>query len=230
MRNMPLPFIAVMLFYAAGSVPVWARGLAEDGGVTVTAREEKPGSPEAAVSTAAPKASETPAAKTSPAEGSAAVAPHAGPDLMEPDFGPDSAGGFDEDFPAMNNADPFSMLEQLRRQMHSGLGRGAFAGGDMFASDGFKTAVSRTDKAVAVVIDVPGIDGKSLNLDINGGMIKMSYTARTISVQKQAGREYRSESSSSYMKIVPLPQDAVSGTGKPSVEKDRVVITFDRKR
>lgn len=226
MKNMPL--LAVMIFYAAGSLSVWAQGAADGGGVTVTAREEKTCSGSGCpAGTAAPvKESEAPPAKTAPAAGTTRSAP----ELMEPDFGPDSGGGFDEDFPAMNNADSFSMLEQLRRQMRSGMGRGMPHGGDMFTSDGFKTAVTRTDKTVAVVIDVPGIDGKSLNLDITGGMIKMSYTAKTISVQKQAGREFRSETSSSYMKIVPLPQDAVSGTGKPAIEKDRVVITFDRKR
>lgn len=92
----------------------------------------------------------------------------------------------------------------------------------------FKTDVSRTDKNVTVAIAVPGIDKKSADININDDRIKISFTAKTVREDKKDSSVSRSESIQSYVKVLPIPEDAVAKTAKTSVERNQVKIVFDR--
>ena len=92
----------------------------------------------------------------------------------------------------------------------------------------FKTEIKRKDKKITVAIKIPGIDKKTAEVNINDSRIKISFTAKTVKEEKKAGSVTRSESLRSYVKILPVPQDAVPGTGKAQIEKDAVKIVFER--
>jgi len=99
---------------------------------------------------------------------------------------------------------------------------------DRMGMEDFKTEIKRKDKKITVAIKIPGIDKKTAEVNINDSRIKISFTAKTVKEEKKAGSVTRSESLRSYVKILPVPQDAVPGTGKAQIEKDAVKIVFER--
>ena len=134
--------------------------------------------------------------------------------------------------------DPFAEMERIHRQM-----------ADMFRSseramldsswnswfnermgmDEFRAKVSRTDKNVVLSFDIPGIDGNTADININDDRIRISFTARDVQDKNDGKGAVRRESTRSYMKILPVPEDAVPSSAKTSIDKDRVTITFDKK-
>lgn len=95
--------------------------------------------------------------------------------------------------------------------------------------DEFKTSISRTDKNVILTMTIPGIDSKTADININNDRIKVSFSAKNVQDKKEGGGSMHSESSQSYVKIMPIPDDAVAGTAKTVMDKNLVTITFDRK-
>ncbi|OGS14382.1 MAG: hypothetical protein A2234_10480 [Elusimicrobia bacterium RIFOXYA2_FULL_58_8] len=92
----------------------------------------------------------------------------------------------------------------------------------------FKTAISRTDKNVVLAMTIPGVDGKNADININNDRIKISFTIRNVQDKKDSVA-MRSETSQSYVKIMPFPDDAVPGTAKTVMDKHTIIITFDKK-
>lgn len=132
--------------------------------------------------------------------------------------------------------DPFARMHEMRRRMYDvfrksgggfygNIGDGWFSG----AEDDFKTDVSTTDKNIIVSIEIAGMDKNSANIKIDKSGIRISCDVRTIKEEQSEGRSIRSESSKSYLKIIPIPFDAIPETAKTDLDKNRVVVTFDRK-
>lgn len=158
----------------------------------------------------------------------------AGSPLLDPDF--DSFFG-DSFFGRKYN--PFTEMGRIHRQMLDTL-RGSertvfddawdkWYGRRMLMGE-FKTDVVRTDKEVTVIISLPGLTSRTADIDITDERIKISFSAKTSTEEKSAGRVMKKESSENYVKILPVPGDAVPGTGKAEMEGERVKIRFDRKK
>lgn len=135
-------------------------------------------------------------------------------------------------------ADPFAEMERLRRQLS-----GEFRDSDRTLFDGywdrwfaqrmrlgqFRTEVTRTDKEVTLAISLPGLAAGTAEVNIKEGRIKLSFQARSASEHKSAGSIIKRESSESYVKILPVPEDAVPDTGKVRIEGELVKIRFERR-
>jgi HSP20 family molecular chaperone IbpA len=93
----------------------------------------------------------------------------------------------------------------------------------------FKTEIGRTDKEVTLTISLPGLAGGAADVNIKEGRIKLSFQARSASGQKSAGSLIKRESPESYVKIMPVPEDAVPGTGKVQIDGELVKIKFERR-
>lgn len=133
--------------------------------------------------------------------------------------------------------DPFAEMDRVHRQMLNWLRESEkflfneswdkwFA--ERMTMGRFKTEISRTEKNVILTIDVPGINSKELKVDINRGRIRISFSARASGEERKAGGVTRSESSQSYIKILPVPAGALADTAVTTRDGERVVITFDR--
>lgn len=134
---------------------------------------------------------------------------------------------------------PFTEIERLRREMTGQLG-----GSERLLFDGywdkwfeqrmrmgkFSTDISRSDRHVTIGVNVPGLAEDTLDINISDDRIKISFSARTGSEREIAGGVVKKESYQSYVKIMPLPVDAVAGTGKVKAEGERVTIRFDIKK
>jgi len=134
---------------------------------------------------------------------------------------------------------PFDEIQRMRRRMDETFketDKSMFdnSWNNWFAErigmDDFKVSVSSTDKNVVVSIAIPGMNTKSASIDVNEDRIKIAFSATNVREDKKSGGVMRSESSQSYTKILPLPPGAVPGTGRTTIEKDRIVVTFDRKK
>lgn len=133
---------------------------------------------------------------------------------------------------------PFAEMERLRKQLS-----GEFRDYDRTLFDGywdkwfeqrmrlgqFKTEVGRTDKEVTLTIRLPGLAAGTADVNIKEGIIKLSFKAGSVSGHKSSGSLIRRESSESYVKILPVPEDAVPGTGKVQLDGELVKIKFQRK-
>lgn len=135
-------------------------------------------------------------------------------------------------------ADPFAEIERLRRQLS-----GEFRDTDKTLFDGywdkwfeqrmrlgrFKTEVSRTDREVILAIRLPGLAAGTADVNIKEGIIKLSFQARSAAGHKSAGSLIKRESSESYVKILPVPEDAIPGTGEVLIDGELVKIKFGRR-
>ena len=133
---------------------------------------------------------------------------------------------------------PFAEMERLRRQLS-----GEFRDSDRTLFDGywdkwfeqrmrlgrFKTEIGRTDREITLTISLPGLAGGSADVNIKEGRIKLSFQARSASGHKSAESLLKRESSESYVKIMPVPEDAVPGTGKVQIDGELVKIKFERR-
>jgi HSP20 family molecular chaperone IbpA len=133
---------------------------------------------------------------------------------------------------------PFAEMERIHRQMTE-----AFKDSERvmfddswdkwFAErmdmDQFETSVERSDKEVVVTVKVPGIDKAKADISVNNDRIKMAFTSRRENEEKTAAGVAKSEAVRSYVKILPVPADAVPGSSKSVVEGDKVKIVFARK-
>jgi HSP20 family molecular chaperone IbpA len=134
---------------------------------------------------------------------------------------------------------PFTEMERIHRQMTE-----AFKDSEKAMFDDswdkwfaermdmaqFETSVERSDKEVVVTVKVPGLDKARSDISVNNDRIKLSFTSRKKNEAKGAAGVVKSEAVRSYIKILPVPADAIAGSGKVVVEGDKVRITFARKQ
>jgi len=149
------------------------------------------------------------------------------------------------DFDAFFNDDffgrrfsPFDQMERIHRQMldaFTGSQRGTFGDSwdswfnDRMGMEAFRTNIARTDKNVTIAIDIPGVDDKTADININEDRIRISFTTKNVQDKKDEKGAVHQESSRSYTKIMPVPEDAVAASAKTSIANGKVTITFDRK-
>lgn len=155
---------------------------------------------------------------------------------------PLAAGDFDGFFDDGFFGRQFSAFEQLERIHRQMLGsfaepqRGAFGESwDKWFSErmgmgDFRTSVSAGKNEVVLSVDVPGLDRKNADISVNRDRVRLAFSAKESSEEKAGSGVRRSESSRSYVKILPVPPEADGDTAKVSVEADRVRIVFARKK
>lgn len=133
---------------------------------------------------------------------------------------------------------PFAEMERIHRQMTEAFKdseRAVFDDSwdkwftERMDMDQFETSVERSDKEVVVTVKVPGIDKAKADISVNNDRIKLSFTSRKENEEKGADGVVKSEAVRSYVKILPVPVDAVGASGKTSVDGDKVRIVFARK-
>jgi len=157
-----------------------------------------------------------------------------GEPLLDPDF-----DSFFNDRFFGRRYNPFTEMERIHRRMLDTLREpernlfddswGRWYGRRMLMGQ-FATEVTRTDKEVTVTIRLPGLTGKTADINITDDRIKVSFSAKTATEEKDGGGIVKKESSQNYVKILPVPEDAAPGTGKVKIEGEQVKITFDKKK
>lgn len=157
-----------------------------------------------------------------------------GTPMLDPDFD----GFFDDRFFGRKYS-PFTEMERIHRQMLETLReseRVLFDDswdrwyGRRMQMGRFKTAVTRTEKDVTLTIELPGQAARTADIDITDDRIRISFTARNSAEEKKPGGVTRKESVESHVKILPLPEDAVPGTGMARIDGETVKIRFDRRK
>jgi HSP20 family molecular chaperone IbpA len=92
--------------------------------------------------------------------------------------------------------------------------------------------VKTTEKEVILSFKIPGLDGESMNININKDRIRIAYDAKTITDKKdeKGGSYLRSESSQHFEKIMPIPKGADAKDNRIVHEGDTVKIIFKKIR
>ncbi len=134
---------------------------------------------------------------------------------------------------------PFAEMERVRKQLS-----GEFRDREKTLFDGywdkwfeqrmlmgqFKTEIARTPGEVTVTVQVPGLEGRTADISITEERIRLSFEAKAVAERKTADALVKKTSSQNYIKILPLPEDAVPGTGKIEIKGETVSIRFARKK
>lgn len=133
---------------------------------------------------------------------------------------------------------PFTEMERMHRQMAEMFRESEKLRFDnswdrwfseRIGMDEFTTSISRTDKNVILTMTIPEINNKTADVNINEDRIRISFTAKNFQDKKADGGSMHRESSRSYVKIIPIPNDAIAGTARTAIDMDLVTVTFDRK-
>ena len=154
--------------------------------------------------------------------------------LAEPDF-----DVFFNDRFFSDKVNPFLEMENIHRQMSSvfqGTEKSAFDAywekwfTQRMMTDQFKTETGRTAEKVTLTMQIPGLAGGTPDVNITKNRIRIAFSARTASEDGSAGGIIKKETAQNFIKILPVPEDAVPGTGRVETEGQRLKITFERKQ
>jgi HSP20 family molecular chaperone IbpA len=153
--------------------------------------------------------------------------------LAEPDF-----DDFFNDRFFAGRLNPFAEMERVRRQMSDEFRDMEKKLFDDYWDNWFEQRmmlgrfdidVKTTEKAITLTLQVPGLSAKTADINITNDRIKIAFSARTSVEEKSAGGIVKRSALRSYLKILPVPEEAAPGTGKIETDGERVKIIFDRK-
>lgn len=84
---------------------------------------------------------------------------------------------------------------------------------------------------VIVALKIPGVEGESVKVDLNQDRIRLSYNA-TVKEEKKSdsGGISHSEVSQQFEKVLPVPPEADSNTGRIEKKGEEIQIVFDKKK
>jgi|GEM_PF-1089055 len=133
--------------------------------------------------------------------------------------------------------DPFADIQRVHSQMSSEFGNGKKTLFDGYWNKWFEQRLmpgqfnldtATTDSDVTLTLRVPGL--KTADVDITKERIKIFLTTNASPEGKSGEALIKKTPPQSYIKILPIPADAVPVTGKARIEGDLIKIRFDRKR
>ncbi len=133
--------------------------------------------------------------------------------------------------------DPFTEMDQMMEQMdqlfeNSLSHRGGQKSWGMFNTDlsfDQDLQVEETDKAYVVKLDIPGLNKNKLNIEITQHALTVSGESSLEKKESGAGRTAHSQSYSSFLKTIPLPEDADADKMTTETKGETLVITLPKK-
>jgi len=155
-----------------------------------------------------------------------------GTPLLDPDFDV----FFDDRFFA-ERANPFSEIDNIRNSMMQSLQGSEKASFDAYwdkwfarrmLMTQFRTEAERTDNDITLTIHLPGLDPGGAKINITGDRIKITFSSEASQVG--SGLIARNGPRQSYVKILPVPPDAVPGSGRVEMKRERLKIRFARQQ
>lgn len=136
----------------------------------------------------------------------------------------------------MDSWDPFDemdkMKEEMERMFQGAFGkRGGGSGKGMFNTDIFYDSdfnIEEKKNSYIIKLDIKGVDRDKINIDIHEGSITVSGEHSVI--EKQEGPEgyYSSHRVGSFLRTIPLPEDADTEKVKTAIQDEQIVITFPK--
>lgn len=147
---------------------------------------------------------------------------------------------FNDDFFG-HRFDPFREIEQFHKRMRSMLGETEQPLFNRSWDDWFENRMSvanihsevkTTDKEVILAFNIPGLNGESLNININNDRIRVSYDAKSVQDKKdeKGGSYFKSESVQHFEKVMPIPAQADPAKSRIVHEGDVVKIIFEKRQ
>jgi len=132
--------------------------------------------------------------------------------------------------------DPFDEMDRMRDQMQAmlrqaypvnGGGRGMFKSSVWYEPT---VDLKKTDKAYVYTFDVAGLNRKSIKVDVTQQAITVSGESRSTQNKHDGQVAAMSESYASFMKSVPLPQDADVKHAKTEIGESALTVTVPIKK
>ncbi|MBI5415421.1 MAG: trypsin-like peptidase domain-containing protein [Candidatus Omnitrophica bacterium] len=134
--------------------------------------------------------------------------------------------------------DPSREMERIRRQMDE-MFRGSFGqrgSGDpwgAFNTDIFYDAgldLKETPDGYEIKLNIAGLDKDKIDVEINEHSLTVSGQGSGQEEQTSPGSAFRSRQFHSFLRTIPLPEDADSASVKTGVQGDNLVIRMGRKK
>ena len=97
---------------------------------------------------------------------------------------------------------------------------------------GIRPETKTTDDQVILSLKIPGLEGESLNIDVNEDRIRIAYDAKTMQDKRNEkdGSYFKSQSVRRFEKIMPIPDGADPNRNKIVHEGNAVKIIFEKRR
>lgn len=140
--------------------------------------------------------------------------------------------------PQQDDWDPFAQLERMKEEMDmlfegmfnapSGQGNMGMFNTDIFYSPDIN--IDEQDDRYVIKLDVSGLNQDKLEIDIKNYSITISGESSSQTEESGPDRNFRSQSFSSFMKTIPLPQDADPDKIKSDVADNVLTITLPKKK
>ncbi|MBN1869217.1 MAG: trypsin-like peptidase domain-containing protein [Candidatus Omnitrophica bacterium] len=132
--------------------------------------------------------------------------------------------------------DPFEemarMSDEMDRMFQGAFGRGGSPGKGMFNSNIFYDSdfdIEDKGNEYVVKVEVKGVDKDKINIEINQGSLTVSGEHSAVEEEKGPDGYYSSQSIGSFLRTIPLPDDADTEKVKTEFEGDLIVITIPKK-
>ena len=138
------------------------------------------------------------------------------------------------------NPEPFKQIENIRNMMKEEIKNydlnyfeNVFNNWykDRFESADFGITTQEKGSKVIMKINVPGLDANNVVIDINDKRIKINGSFNKVNEIRDSKNNVISKSQEyrSFSKLMSLPGGAVSDKAQIKVEKDTIIITFNKK-
>lgn len=156
----------------------------------------------------------------------------------EPLAPPDFDSFFDEGF-FRRRLSAFDQMERIHRQMLDSFlepQRGAFGESwdkwfaERMKMGGFKTRVYGGKDEIVMLVEIPGLEKAKADISVTRDRVRLAFSTKSSSEEKAANGSVKSESSQSFVKILPVPDGADGENAKVSIMGESVRITFPRLR
>ncbi len=134
--------------------------------------------------------------------------------------------------------DPLDEMERIRREMDQ-MFSGAFGRREpqdqwgMFNTDIFYNSgldVKETPQGYEIRLSVTGLDKDKIDIEVNDRSLTISGQGSGMEEQTSSQGAFRSRQFHSFLRTVPLPEDADSASVKTKIDGDYLIIRMDKKK
>ena len=149
-------------------------------------------------------------------------------------FAPAPQTGLNED----KRWDPSDEMERIRREMDQ-MFSGAFGRRDprdqwgMFNTDIFYDSgldVKETPQGYEIKLNVTGLDKDKIDIEVNDRSLTISGEGSGMEEQTSPQGAFRSRQFHSFLRTIPLPEDADSGSVETEVQGDNLIIRMGKRK
>lgn len=131
---------------------------------------------------------------------------------------------------AERRGDPFGYLRnQINRVFDDFWGEAWLAPRERFAGFWPRVDVTETDKEVKVCAEIPGVDAKDIEVNVDGGRLTIKGEKKHEQEEKEKGQYRMERSYGSFERAIPLPTEVDESKARAEFKKGVLRLTLPKR-